>query len=200
MSQPATTSVVITDSSVIVNLCHTGHVGLLGSIAGFDFVVSDEVIAEITNSAQRSVLGAALSDGTLGRASLSSPEELGIYADLAQTLGSGEAACLALALQRGWLVACDERRAFLREARNRLGDGRILNTAGIYVLWIQQGLLTVEQADSAQRILETHRFRLPFRSCTECHLTSYVRRGLLVRRCHPIPPSVKGKHKTLKGR
>ena len=85
------------------------------------------------------------------------PEELGIYADLAQTLGSGEAACLALALQRGWLVACDERRAFLREARNRLGDGRILNTAGIYVLSVRQGLLTVEQGTPRSTASREHR-------------------------------------------
>ncbi|MCZ2157102.1 MAG: hypothetical protein LC114_24940 [Bryobacterales bacterium] len=164
MSPTHVTSIVITDSSIVINLSHTGHVRLLGATGGFRFVIPDEVVAEITNPAQRDLLEAALIEGTLGRESLSSPDELEVYADLSQILGSGESACLALALKRGWLVACDERRVFLREARNRLGAGRILNTAGIYVLWIRQGLLTVDQADAAKQLLEAHRFRMAFKS------------------------------------
>ena len=79
-------------------------------------------------------------------------------------LGVGEASCLALAAKRGWLVACDERRVFLREARARLGEGRILNTPGIYILSLQAGLITVAAADQAKATLEAHRFRMAFRS------------------------------------
>lgn len=164
MNPTHVTSVVITDSSIVINLSHTGHIRLLGTTDGFRFAVPDEVVAEITNPAQRDLLEATLVEGTLGRESLFSPEELEVYADLSQILGSGESACLALALKRGWLVACDERRVFLREAHNRLGAGRILNTAGIYVLWIRQGLLTVDQADAAKLLLEAHRFRMAFKS------------------------------------
>jgi predicted nucleic acid-binding protein len=158
------TSIVISDSSIIINLCHTGHIGLLGRTDRLRFVVPDEVIAEITKPEHRALLETALGQGALSKESISSPEELQIYSDLLQTLGSGESACLALAAKRNWLVACDEKRLFLKEARNRLGNGRILNTAGLYVLWIRQGLLTLDEADAGKQILEANRFRLSFNS------------------------------------
>jgi predicted nucleic acid-binding protein len=158
------TSIVVSDTSILINLCHTGHFGLLGNTRGFRFVVPDEVIAEMTNADQRNLFETALSQDLLARESISSPDELEIYADLSQILGSGESACLALAAKRGWLVACDEKKVFLREARARLGDGRTLNTAGLYVLWIRQGLLEFDEADAAKQILAACRFRLAFKS------------------------------------
>ena len=133
---------------------------MLGKTSGFRFGVTDEVIAEVTDPRQVQVLQAALAEGALSQESISSPEELEIYAELSQILGSGESACLALAANRGWLVACDEKRVFLREARNRLGDNRIINTPGLYVLWVRLGLLSVEQADDAKTTLETNRFKM----------------------------------------
>jgi predicted nucleic acid-binding protein len=112
----------------------------------------------------RAFLETALGQGALSKESISSPEELQIYSDLLHILGSGESACLALAAKRNWRVACDEKRLSLREARNRLGDGRILNTPGLYVLWIRQGLLTLDEADAAKQILEANRFQLSFKS------------------------------------
>ena len=96
--------------------------------------------------------------------SLSSLREAGRFAELTQILGTGEAACLAVAEHRKWLVACDEKRVFLREARKRLGADRILNTAGLYVHWIRAGVLSVAEADAAKGILESHRFKLSFGS------------------------------------
>ena len=59
-------------------------------------------------------------------------------------MGKGESACIAIAEQREWLVASDERGRFLRIAKERLGEGRILNTPGLFVLGIRAGLLSVE--------------------------------------------------------
>ena len=162
-----TASVVITDASVIINLCYTGHILLLGRTTTFEFVVTDEVIAEITEPDQQRTLAEALTAGALRRESISSPEELTTFAELRQILGTGEAACLAVAESRKWLVACDEKRVFLREARKRLGDDRILNTAGLYVHWIRASVLSIAEADTAKRILESHRFRLGFASFRE---------------------------------
>jgi predicted nucleic acid-binding protein len=159
----STTSIVITDSIVLINLCHTGHVLLLGRTTRFQFVVPDEVIAEITARDQQRILDAAIEAVALGRDSISSPQELATFAELTQILGTGESVCLALAANRNWLIACDEKRLFLREAPKRLGEGRILNTAGLYVLWIRDGILSVE-ADEAKGVLEAHRFKLAFDS------------------------------------
>ena len=112
MNQAGTISVVITDTSILINLSHTGHTGLLGVTPGFRFLVSEEIVAEILNSNQKRIVEAAIAEGVLERTSIESPEELAIYAELTQILGSGESACLALASVRGWLVACDEKRVF----------------------------------------------------------------------------------------
>ncbi len=130
----------------------------------FQFVVPDEVLTEVTQPDQKGIVEAALLEGILRREAISTPTELSLYADLLQILGSGESACLALATCRGWLIACDERRVFLREARNRLLDGRILNTAGLYLLWIRAGMLSVGDADTAKEVLESRRFKFAFRS------------------------------------
>jgi predicted nucleic acid-binding protein len=162
-----TTSVVITDTSILINLSYTGHLALLGKVVGLRFVVPDEVVAEITEPEQLRTLQAALADGSLKQESIATPDELAIFAELSQILGSGESACLALATSRGWLVACDEKRVFLREARSRLGAGRILNTPGLYVLWIRAGILSVEEADAAKAILDSNRFKMTFSSFRE---------------------------------
>jgi predicted nucleic acid-binding protein len=162
-----TTSIVITDTSILINLSHTGHLALLGRVAGLRFVIPDEVVAEVTEPEQRRTLEAVLADGSLKQESIANPAELAVFVELSQILGSGESACLALASSRGWLVACDEKRVFLREARSRLGEGRVLNTPGLYVLWIRSGLLTVEEADKAKAILESNRFKMAFLSFRE---------------------------------
>ena len=82
-------------------------------------------------------------------------------------MGRGEAACLSMAEQRGWLAAVDERGRFLRLARERLGEGRILNilnTPGILLLAIHAGLVSVDEADVLKARLETHRYRMRFDS------------------------------------
>jgi predicted nucleic acid-binding protein len=160
-------TVVVTDTSILINLLHTGHLELLGRLPGFRFVVTDEVIAEILHSDQQRVVDEAVGAGHVQRESISSTEELALFAELRQVLGAGESSCLALAEKRGWIVACDEKRVFLREARRRLGEGRILNTPGIYVLSIQAGLITVAVADEAKATLEKHRFQMAFRSFSD---------------------------------
>ena len=143
---------------------------LLGRLPGFRFVIADEVIAEFAQADQQQIIAEAMAAGHVQRESISSPDELAklaLFAELRQILGAGESSCLTLAEKRGWIVACDEKRVFLREATRRLGAGRILNTPGIYVLGIQAGSITVAAADEAKAILEKHRFQMAFRSFSD---------------------------------
>ena len=82
-------------------------------------------------------------------------------------MGSGEAACLAMAETRGWLIAPDEKRRFRREVIARLGEGRLVTTAGLFVIAIRAGAISVEEADHVKEVLERHRFRIAFRSFRE---------------------------------
>jgi predicted nucleic acid-binding protein len=132
-----------------------------------DFVVADEVYEEVRRPEQREVLDAALAAGAWTRESLIEPAAIELFADLAMKIGRGEAASLALAVTRGCLVASDERKVFLREARHRLGEGRIVNTPGLLVVAIQRGTLTVAEADAMKAVLETRNFKMKFGSFAE---------------------------------
>lgn len=90
---------------------------LLRSLPPFSFVVPEEVAKEITDSTQASILQKTLLSGLLREVQLSSIPELGIYAELVRTLGSGEAACFALAEYRGWLIVSDEKQRFIERRR-----------------------------------------------------------------------------------
>jgi predicted nucleic acid-binding protein len=156
------TCVVITDTSLLINLTHTGHLPLLCQTPPYRFVVPDEVVNEVTDETQRQALEGALDAGVLARVTIETTQELELYGEFLQILGTGESACLALASARGWIVACDEKRVFLREARKHLGEGRLLNTVGLYVTWVRSRLLIVAEADEAKRALEARRFRMSF--------------------------------------
>ena len=89
------------------------------------------------------------------------------YAQHAQVLGKGEAACLAMAEVHGWSIASDERGKFPNLASLRLGEARILNTPGVFVLAIRANLITIDEADHDKRLLARHRFKMRFSSFRE---------------------------------
>ncbi|MBI3678797.1 MAG: hypothetical protein HY235_00075 [Acidobacteria bacterium] len=156
--------VVVTDANILINLIHIGQLPLLGALVEFDFVAPDEVVAEILDAAQAGALQEALQAGFLASASIADTDELAIFTALTTSLGKGESACLALAQRRGWMIASDERGVFRREANQRLGAGRLINTSGLLLTAIRAGVLTVEQADQAKAVLEACRFRVKFNS------------------------------------
>lgn len=164
MSESGQAKVVVSDANVLINLAHVDRLDLCGSLEELEFVVPEEVIAEVSRPDQAAILQRALDAGHMERVVICDPAEIALYAELRDSVGRGEAACLALARSRGWLVASDERGRFLRIAREQLGERRLLNTPGILVLAIRAGHLTVEEADQMKGILERHRFRMRFAS------------------------------------
>jgi predicted nucleic acid-binding protein len=154
--------IVVADANVIINLIHAEHLALLAAIPPYEFVIPDNVLSEITKTAQRAALEAAINAGYLVGATITEPAELASYAELRQVNGKGEAACLALAHSRGWLIASDEKGRFRREVFARLGEGRLVTTPGLFVLAIRAGAISIAEADHAKAILENHRFRLTF--------------------------------------
>jgi predicted nucleic acid-binding protein len=156
---------VVVDTSVLINFCHADRLDVLGGIQRFEFVVPPEVDAEVVLPQQRASLAAAFTRGDLARAPTDVSEVLSRIADLReQSLGLGEAACLAVAAVRGWLVACDERRRFLRIAEATLGMGRVVDTPGLLLTAIREGLISPREADGLKATLERHRFTMRFRS------------------------------------
>ncbi|MXW63517.1 MAG: hypothetical protein F4Y00_01905 [Bacteroidetes bacterium SB0662_bin_6] len=155
---------VAVDASVLINFLLLNRVDILGAISGYRFVVADAVHKEITRPDQQTLLSDAFDASLLQKQKGADPSELRIFADLTEVMGVGEAACLATAEYRGWLLASDERGLFLRIARERIGEHRILTTPEILLRAIRAGIITVEQADEAKAYLEKNRFRMKFDS------------------------------------
>jgi predicted nucleic acid-binding protein len=166
MSDPAAAlvRVVVTDANILINLTHIGRLDLLGKLPPYSFVAPGEVVQEVKEPAQMEAIQTAIASGLLQVVQLTDPSELRVYAELIQSLGVGEAASLALAQCRSWLIASDERRKFYRETIARLGTGRLLNTAGILIHAIQLSVITIEEADHAKALLEQRKFVLKFTS------------------------------------
>jgi len=159
--------IVVTDSNVLINLMHVARLGLLGSLPGHEFVVPDHVREEVTNPDQRSALDAAIDAGTVKLESITDLDVLVTFTELIAHIGRGESACIAIAAKRGWSIASDEKRRFRREAEARVGGDRILGTVELFVLAIEAGLITVEQADADKLVLESRKFKVSFTSFRE---------------------------------
>lgn len=156
--------IVVTDANVLINLMHVARLDLCASLPGYEFVVPDHVREEIQDSHQRSVLDDALGRGRLRLEAITDLGSIALFAELTVYLGRGEAACLTLAVERGWVVASDEKRRFRREAENRIGKERIIGIKELYLLAIGAGMLNIDQADRDKAMLEQRRFRMGFTS------------------------------------
>jgi predicted nucleic acid-binding protein len=156
--------VVVTDANVLINLMHVSRLEICERLPNHEFVVPDHVREEITNPAQRSALTTALDRGNLRVEVLDDINSIALFAELRMRVGRGEAACLAMAVERGWFVASDEKKRFRREAEARIGKDRILGTADLFVLAIRAQILSIDDADSDKLVLERQRFKMPFES------------------------------------
>jgi len=161
------TVIVVADANVIINFIHIGRLDLLAKLPGLRFAAPEHVVAEVTDAAQAAALRAAIERGELEKANITESQEIARYAQLTETLGKGESACLAMAESRGWMVASDERRAFRRTAIDGLGEQRLLTTPELIVRAIRAGLATVAEADQWKHVLEQKRFKLRFGSFGE---------------------------------
>jgi predicted nucleic acid-binding protein len=154
----ATTCIVVADACVLINLMHVSRLDLCARIPGFEIVVPEQVREEVVR--QRATLDDAISRGVLRIEAITDLGAFVLFARLTERLGRGEAACLTLAVERGWLVASDEKGRFRREAEERLGKERLLGTADLFMKAIHAGQLSVEEADADKAVLETHRFKM----------------------------------------
>jgi len=96
--------VVVVDTSVVINLVHVNRLDILGRLDGWEFVVPEQIVEEVSEPSQAAMLMDALIAGPLRKEPSTKTAELEIYAELRQVMGRGEAACLAMAQSgTGWL-------------------------------------------------------------------------------------------------
>jgi len=158
---------VCTDACVLINFAHVSRLDLLGQIQDMIFHAPQEVLNEVSEPGQMRKVEEAVENGVLHRLKIIAVEELQSVAEYIEQFGKGESACLAVAIHRQWVVATDEtkdRRLSREIASKRI---KLINTPGILLKAVRQGLLSVQAADLIKTELEANRFKMSFKSFQE---------------------------------
>jgi predicted nucleic acid-binding protein len=143
---------VVADTTVLSNFASTGQLGLLRELFG-ELHVPTEVLGEVRAGLEEGYrfyegleaqVHPLAADGWLRLTGLRDEEELRAFGAVPRSLHGGEAAGLAIALRRGWVLLTDDRAA--RGEAARLGL-RVSGTIGCLVLAVERGLCSVEQAN-----------------------------------------------------
>jgi len=165
---------LIADTSVLINFLKIDRMNLIGRHAP-RCLITEHVVAEVTDlyPDQKDRLSAAIAVGHLEVISVSEEAELDLFGRIQQAgrLGIGEASAIAVALNRGYSLGIDDRRAIKDAQALAAAEGGALTVWGtrdIVVRLIRAGHLSVEQADVLLVSWRTqHRFDLAIRSFSE---------------------------------
>jgi predicted nucleic acid-binding protein len=149
---------VVADASFLINFLVLDRVDILGRLAQFRFHLVNHVRAEIRYEDQRARLQAALERTLVTEIEITDPGEARLYDEFRGFLGDGESASLAVAVNRRWVIAADEKGRFRREVFARLGEDYLLNTLGALLTAIRTGVITVAEAEALRMQLRAHRF------------------------------------------
>lgn len=136
---------VLLDTCTLINLLATGEVEAILRSMDSDFVICSAVLQESiylrsdddADPPDPIDLGPLIESGALTVCSLESEEEELLYIDYASQLDDGEAMSIAIAIERVYTLATDERKArrlFLEAAGN---TDRLLSTAELVHNWSQ---------------------------------------------------------------
>jgi len=90
--------------------------------------------------------------GLLDPCHVETREEIDLFVQLATTLDDGEAACLAIAKIRGWMLATDDRPA--GKLANRLGV-EVITTPGLLRLWAERTEASRHEVATVLRSIQT---------------------------------------------
>jgi predicted nucleic acid-binding protein len=154
---------VIFDTMVISNFAKAGQLELLRKMYPANACCSGFVVAEVLRGLRQGhtalePLVQLSSDGWPRQDDLSTPAERQLFARISVSLGDGESSCLALAAQRGYVFACDDRVA--RCEAVRLGIP-LTGTAGILIKAVRTGAIDLKKADTILKRMITAGFYAP---------------------------------------
>jgi predicted nucleic acid-binding protein len=160
---------VVSDTSGLINFLRAGRFDLVSRHKEYKVVITEHVRNEVSYPDQKTKLEAALSAGDIEETTLTDPAELELFAELNAVLGRGESAAIAVAANRGWVIATDELGRTRRAVHERVGHNRLINTSGWILTCIRNGALTVAEAAALKDDLQAQgqSFPLAFDSFSE---------------------------------
>ena len=158
------------DASVLINFLKIDRIDLLDKCS-HTFFITDHVQEEVTTfySGQKAILDNAVHREILHKTNVETPEEFATFAELSKTgqLGAGECAAISIAAHRGYSLAIDDNLA-IKKASSLIVPSLILRTQDLVLLFIQERLLEIEEADHLIEVWSKHhRFHLKIKSFNE---------------------------------
>ncbi|MFA6037802.1 MAG: hypothetical protein WC748_06775 [Legionellales bacterium] len=163
-------SIVITDTSVLINFLNLDEIKLLAQIS-YKFMITEHVFSEVTEyySIQLERLKKAIKEGHIEIIRVDQPEELELFEKFSTPgrLGAGECSAIACAINRSYLLAIDDRRA-RKQALKLHPELKILTTQDLLIQLVKEKIITAQRADEIKRVLENrYRFTMNVNSFTE---------------------------------
>ena len=159
---------VIFDTVVISNFAKAGQLELLRNMYPATACCSGFVVAEVLRGFRQGhpdleLLVQLLADGWPRQDDLSTPAERQLYARISISLGDGESSCLALAAERGYIFACDDRLA--RSEAVRLGIA-LTGTVGILIKAVRSDVIDLKKANALLKRMIAAGFYAPVKQLT----------------------------------
>ncbi|MFV9505409.1 MAG: hypothetical protein AB4911_12705 [Oscillochloridaceae bacterium umkhey_bin13] len=157
---------VISNTTVIINFAAIAQLELLHQIFGVLYLPT-EVYAEIRAGQAEGysyldgieqIIAPLSPDGWLHLTSLHNDAEIRQYGMLPTSLHHGEAACLAIAKQRDWLLLTDDRAARAEARRQQI---RLSGSIGCLVLAMTQGIVTLPEANQHLAAMRAQGYHAP---------------------------------------
>lgn len=143
---------IISNTTVLSNFAALGRLDLIRQLFGALYIPT-EVYEEIQDGLTEGYQFYAgieqqtyplAEDGWLHLTSMAD-DELRLFGAMPAGLHRGEAACLAIARQRGWLLLSDDRAARAEAARQGV---RVSGSIGCLVRAVERGLVALEQGNA----------------------------------------------------
>ncbi|MGC9399482.1 MAG: hypothetical protein ACP5HM_10150 [Anaerolineae bacterium] len=162
---------IISNTTVISNFAAIGQLELLERLYT-TLYISTEVYAEIQaglNEGYRFYAGIEthiyplVATGWIHLTSVTGEQEVQLQARLPQRLHSGEASCLAIAKQRGWILLTDDQAARKQAIRMNI---QVSGSIGCLVMAVERQILTLAQANHWLNVLQQHNYRSPVTDLT----------------------------------
>lgn len=158
--------IVIADANILINFFRINVLYLLENLPKRQFAITPAVYEEILPGRGRERIDEAVHKGAIKVYRMESIHALRNFYGYIERLGIGEASCLALAKDRGWSLATDDRQCRLLAAKE-IGGARITGTVDLIKEAIESGLLSIAEADQLLVLLEQENFKVKFGSFRE---------------------------------
>jgi predicted nucleic acid-binding protein len=154
-------TLVVVDNTVLSNFAHVERPALLQQVFA-DLATTPAAMTELAVGEQLGRLP-VVDWAWLSIVTLTPDEETQANA-LNETLGQGEAECIAVAKERDGLILTDDRDA--RKVARSL-DVPVSGTLGALMNLVRQGILTIAQADELLAGMKQHGYHSPITSLLE---------------------------------